>query len=295
MELEEFRLLERQLSHETGDFRAQSLCPDPCPAGPAADSSGFVPSSQPYNSKDHTCSDDGAMGYAHSAASGIPPGNACGSHSHGSAHEVADLPTERPDMLSSLDYAQIPNLWEPANAAGLSDAAPQQQHLHQQLRQQACPAEAPVLDAASMRHQAGAEQHQQAANDQGVADWREQVDWAGPGMHAVAASVPGTSLPHEHDIGHQVAGTSTAPYSSMARASGQGQPGNVVLGGVLLAGHACPDPQAEKLETRQDSEAMVADHSRSNRAAAAQGPNATTSEGSNVSGTTGQVRLTSCF
>ena len=287
MELEEFQLLERQLSHETGDLHDQSLRADHCAAAPAAHVPGVMPSSQQYSSIDHPHSDKDAMGHPHSSVVYIPPSD----HKHESANQMAGLPTEHPAMLSGISNAQLPDLWEPANAGVLSDEAPQQQHLQQQLRQQPGQAEAPAGGAAGMRGQAGTEQPQQAAYDQGVADWREQVDWAGPGMHAVAPSVLTALLPHELGSRHQASGGSTALHSSVVVQAGQGQPWNILHGSAVHAGNACPDPQAGVWQTRQDNVATVADSSRNLGREAAQDSISSTSESSNVSGATGKVRL----
>lgn len=280
MELEEFRLLERQLSHETANAHLQFLHTDPGPAGPAV--RGSMPSSQPYNSTVHAFfSETGAMGHSRSSASHIPPTHIPGSHCHEAA-EMAGLPSEHADVQTSLNYAQMPNSWESAIAEGQSGAA-----IQQQLQMQPIQIEASTVDAASMG-QLEVEQLQQASAHQGLADWRERVQWAGRGVHAMPSSAPASLQPL--DSRHLVLGASTAPNSSMAGASGQGQPGNVAR---LNAVHA--DPQAEASDVWQGSRANVADCIGKPGVVAVRGPIASTSEGCKMSGASAQVGLIPSF
>ena len=245
MELEEFQLLERQLSHETGGPHARPLQIGVSPQGQAAKSQGLPPISQPDNAAEDAPSGGDMMAQGSNPSSNasrigpsLPSGNMPG---HLFQHQ-AGLPHAPSIALGSLDSAQRPAFPESIHAEGLSDVAPEQRQQQHQASQQPGQLEVSAHIAASMTDQGTFPSQSPAYAAQELLAWRERADWAGPHRHAaVASTAPGASMPHDRDF---MAASSPKLYGSLQDEVRQQQRGSVAESDVLHEGHACSQTEA---------------------------------------------------
>ena len=254
MELEEFQLLERQLSHETGGPHARPLQMGVSPQGSAAKSPGLLRISQSDKGAEDAPSDD-MMGQGSNSSntsridSSLPSGNVAGSlfqHQVGLPHAPFIAP-------GSSRSSRRPASPEPTQADGSFDAAPQKRQ-QQQLAQQPGQAQVSAHLAASMTDH-GKFQPPSSASAHVLPDWREQADWAGLHMHAaIASTVPGASMPHDrHGF---TAASSPKLYGTLQDEASQQQRGNVAQSNVLHEGHAHGRWQTEEMAVCLDTGAM---------------------------------------